>query len=66
MKKILLGDSPITSIVGYALAILQAIQPLLQENATPDKIASAAFAALFTALLGRFAADTKKPTPPVA
>lgn len=67
LKKLLLGDNPKTTIVGYLLAILVAIQPLLEANASTADVVNAAVGALFTALLGRVAGDSKpKQDPPPA
>jgi hypothetical protein len=53
-----LGDSPVTSVMGYVLAILAVVHPLLQAGTT-DWMTIAT--AVFTALLGRSASDSKKP-----
>jgi len=53
----LLGPSPLTSIIGYLLAALAVIHPLLQAGST-DVLTI--LTALFTALFGRVAADIKK------
>jgi hypothetical protein len=52
----LLGPSPITTIIGYVLAILTVIQPLLKAGTTD---LFTIISAVFTALLGRAAADVK-------
>ena len=53
----LLGPSPVTTVIGYILAALAVIHPLLQAGTT-DVLTI--FTALFTALFGRVAADVKR------
>lgn len=61
LKNILIGDNPKTTIVGYLLAVLVAIKPLLESNtATTADVVTAALSALITALFGRIASDSKK------
>ncbi len=59
MKTVLgsvLGESPVTSLIGYALAILAVVHPLL-EAGTTDWMTI--LTAALTALLGRKASDAK-------
>lgn len=58
---LLFGSNPKTTIVGYVLAVLTAIKPLLDVDATTSDIVGAAITALITAIFGRLAADAKKP-----
>lgn len=58
--QLLFGSNVKTTIVGYLLAILTAIKPLLDVNATTTDIIAAAVTALITAVFGRIAADGKK------
>lgn len=59
IKKLFLGSNPKTTIVGYILAILMAIKPLLEANATSNEVLAAAVSALVTAIFGRVAGDSK-------
>ena len=65
LKKLFLGDNPKTSIVGYLLAVLLAIEPLLKENASTQDVINAGVAALITAIFGRVAGDGKTNPPTV-
>lgn len=59
---LLFGTNPKTTIVGYLLAILTAVKPLLDVDATTADVVAAAITALITAVFGRIAADAKKVT----
>jgi len=64
IKLILLGANPKTTIVGYLLAVLTAVKPLLDSNvASTADVVTAAISALITALFGRIASDSKKVDP---
>lgn len=56
----LFGTNWKTTVVGYLLAVLTAIKPLLESGATTADIVSAVITALMTAIFGRIAADGKK------
>ena len=58
--QLLFGTNVKTTIVGYLLAILTAIKPLLDVDATTTDVIAAAVTALITAVFGRIAADAKK------
>lgn len=62
VKAILLGSNPKTTIIGYLLAILTAVKPVLENtSASTADVWATVFTALITALFGRMAADAKKP-----
>jgi hypothetical protein len=57
----ILGANPRTSIVGYLLAILTAIKPLMDDTTvTWSTVVATAFSAIITAVFGRVAADAPK------
>lgn len=58
--QMLFGTNWKTTVVGYLLAILTAIKPLLESGATTADIINAVITALMTAIFGRLAADSKK------
>lgn len=61
IKDMILGGNPRTSIVGYLLAILTAIKPLMEDSTvTWSTIVATAFSAIITAIFGRVAADAPK------
>lgn len=65
IKEMILGTNPRTSIVGYLLAILTAIKPLMEDSTvTWSTIVATAFSAIITAIFGRVAADAPKAKKP--
>lgn len=61
IKEMILGTNPRTSIVGYLLAILTAIKPLMEDTTIGwSTILATAFSAIITAVFGRVAADAPK------
>lgn len=61
IKDMIFGANPRTSIVGYLLAILTAIKPLMEDSTVNwSTIVATAFSAIITAIFGRVAADSTK------